>query len=65
MKKALSWTIAIAGAAAGAVFAYQWLQRARAGIDRGLEQAERVTEATRQTLEQTQQALHKTRTAIS
>ncbi len=65
MKKALAWTALAVGATVGAVFAYRWVQQARAGISRGLEQAERVTEATRQTLAETQQALRQARQVIS
>ncbi len=61
----MTWTVVAAGAAAGVVFGYQWLQRARASAARGLEEAERVTEATRQTLGQAEQAIRTTRNAIS
>lgn len=65
MKKALTWTAVTAGAAAGMLLFYRWIQRGRAGLARGLEQAERVTDATRQSLEQTQRALRETRQVIS
>ncbi len=65
MKKALIWTAGTAAAAAALVFMYRWVERARGSVARGLEQAERVTAATRQTLAETQQALRQTRRAIS
>jgi predicted negative regulator of RcsB-dependent stress response len=64
MKKTLIWSAVTAAIGAGAVFGYRWWQRARVSVASGLEQAERVTAATRQTLQQTEQALRQTRTAL-
>ncbi|HSK11347.1 MAG TPA: hypothetical protein VK911_17315 [Vicinamibacterales bacterium] len=65
MKKALLWTAVTAGAGVGAMFVFRWIQRARVGLAHGLEQAERVTAATRQSLEETERALSQARGTIS
>ncbi len=64
MKKTLIWTTVTAAVGAAAVFGYRWGQRARTSVANGLQQAERVTAATRQTLQETEQALRQTRTAL-
>lgn len=64
MKRFLKWTLAIAGAAVGTVFAVQAVQAGRRRVKQTLADAEAVADRTRQTLEQTETALHNVRTAI-
>jgi hypothetical protein len=64
MKRFLKWTLGIAGAAVGTVFAVRAVQAARQRLKQTLADAEAVADRTRATVEQTQRTLHEFRTAI-
>ena len=64
MKRALKWSGISVAAGAAAWAAYWVVSEVRMRMDRGLAQAERVTEEARQALERTQDALAHTERAI-
>jgi hypothetical protein len=64
MKTFFTWLVTVAGITAGAVFAFQAVQKGRRTVKDALGEAEAIADRTRAALEETENALRKTRAAI-